>query len=98
MEFFARKEGTSALDWIAGKAPRLSSFLENGLERIYRYACGLETLQPTDDIVLFGWIITFRSDGTALAENDLTGEIIELDAQQGDEVRGAALPPARLPN
>jgi hypothetical protein len=45
-----------------------------------------------NEIVVFNWTVTLHADGTALAENHLTGDMLELDAAEAAELKGTARP------
>ena len=90
MAAFCEKGAFAAVLWVVRQARVVADWVRSGLERFYRQAWEAESLRQSHEISLFGWSITIDVDGTALAENHLTGEMVELDAEQVADVRRAA--------
>ncbi len=57
-------------------------------EEVYREISEAETEQRGNEMVVLGWTVTFHEDGTALAENRQTGEILRLGAEDARALRG----------
>jgi len=87
MTAFCEKRAFTPVLWVVQQARVAADWARNGLERFYRQAWDAETQRQSHEITLFGWSITIDVDGTALAENHLTGEMVELDAEQVAEMR-----------
>lgn len=96
MAVFSEDRAFTAVSWIAARARGAVDLVRNRAERLYCQTRDAESLRQSNEIILFGWSITLYPDGTALAENHLTGEMIELDAEQVADLKWAARPgPAR---
>jgi hypothetical protein len=98
MAFLSGNGALSVISWITGRASLVVDLPRNCLESFYRKACDLEKLRQANEIIVFGWTITLNDDGTALAENNLTGGMIELDAEQVAEIKWAVTGPATSMN
>lgn len=89
MAFFSGNGASTVVSWIAGRASLVVDLPRSYLERFCHKAWDIESRRQSQEIVIFGWTITLHADGTALAENDLTGEMMELDAEQAAEIKWA---------
>jgi hypothetical protein len=92
MAVFNGEKTSTAVSWIAEQARMAVDVVRNRAERLYRHAQEAESLRQANEIILYGWSITLYSDGTALAENHLTGDMLELDAEQAAELKWAVKP------
>jgi hypothetical protein len=90
MAFFSGDRASTVVSWIAGRASLVVDLPRSCLEHIYRKACDIENRRQLNEIIVFGWTITLHADGTALAENDLTGAMMELDAEQAADIKWTA--------
>jgi hypothetical protein len=87
MAVFRGKSAFSTVSWVSEWAGVAMTFAQSCVERFYRHAWEAESQRQSNEIIVFGWTITLDADGTALAENHLTGETLELDAEQAAEMK-----------
>ena len=92
MAFFSGDRASTVVSWIAGRASLVVDLPRSCLEHVYRKSCDIENRRQSNEVIVFDWTITLHADGTALAENDLTGAMMELDAEQAAELKWAVKP------
>ncbi len=81
----------------SGKLVRRAVLAAGGLfdvEQVYREIAEAESRHQQREMIVLGWMVTFHGDGTALAENRLTGETLPLSAEDTQALKGTLEPTA----
>ena len=92
MAVFKRMNALALTSWLAGKKRSVTHSVLKSADRFYDQICEIERRRRLEEIFFFAWTVRFRSDGTAVADNKVTGEFLELDSEQMAELWSAAHP------